>query len=101
MSYYLTSDKMLFQKLGTFRSRIEIRMTVLDFALLYFIFVFRVEDLAELEKITGSENSLVGKICIARYGKIFRGNKVHNCQTKGAKGINDDKSLFIRVRIVE
>ena len=39
MSYYLTSDKMLFQKLGTFRSRIEIRMTVLAlpyFALLYY-----------------------------------------------------------------
>ena len=69
----------------------------LDFALLYYTFVFRVEDLAELEKITGSESFLVGKICIARYGKIFRGNKVHNCQTKGAKGKNDDKSIFIRV----
>ena len=39
MPYYLTSDEMLFQKLGTFRSRIEIRMTVLAlpyFALLYY-----------------------------------------------------------------
>ena len=48
---------------------------------------FRVEDLTELEKITGSETFLEGKICIARYGKIFRGNKVHNCQTKGAIGM--------------
>ena len=47
---------------------------------------FRVEDLAELEEITGNESFLEGKICIARYGKIFRGNKVHNCQSKGAKG---------------
>ena len=50
------------------------------------IFHCRVEDLADLEKITGSETFLEGKICIARYGKIFRGNKVHNCQTKGAIG---------------
>jgi hypothetical protein len=31
-----------------------------------------VEDLAELERLNVS---VVGKICIARYGKIFRGNK--------------------------
>ena len=47
----------------------------------------RVEDLRELEEITGVENFIEGKICIARYGKIFRGNKVHNCQNKGAIGI--------------
>ena len=47
----------------------------------------RVEDLRELEEITGIENFLEGKICIARYGKIYRGNKVHNCQSKGAIGI--------------
>ena len=64
-------------------------------------FNFRVEDLAELEEITGSENFLVGKICIARYGKIFRGNKVHNCQTKGAKGKKDNNSTFISFRIFD
>ena len=47
----------------------------------------RVEDLRELEDLTGTEEFLVGKICIARYGKIYRGNKVHNCQNKGAIGI--------------
>ena len=46
------------------------------------------EDLRELEEITGIENFLEGKICIARYGKIYRGNKVHNCQNKGAIGIS-------------
>ena len=46
----------------------------------------RVEDLRELEDLTGTEDFLVGKICIARYGKIYRGNKVHNCQNKGALG---------------
>ena len=48
----------------------------------------RVEDLRELEDLTGTEDFLVGKICIARYGKIYRGNKVHNCQNKGAIGIS-------------
>ena len=52
------------------------------------------EDLAELEKLTGSETFLEGKICIARYGKIFRGNKVHNCQTKGAIGRPNRKILI-------
>ncbi len=33
----------------------------------------RVEDLAELEDMG---ISVEGKICFARYGKIFRGNKV-------------------------
>ena len=48
----------------------------------------RVEDLRELEDLTDTEDFLVGKICIARYGKIYRGNKVHNCQNKGAIGIS-------------
>ena len=30
---------------------------------------------------------LKGKICMARYGKIFRGNKVKNCQNAGAIGV--------------
>ena len=51
------------------------------------MYLNRVEDLRELEEITGVENFLEGKICIARYGKIYRGNKVHNCQSKGAIGI--------------
>ena len=48
----------------------------------------RVEDLRKLEEVTGIDNFLEGKICIARYGKIYRGNKVHNCQNKGAIGIS-------------
>ena len=43
-----------------------------------------VEDLAELEQMN---MTVMGKICIARYGKIFRGNKVHNCQDRGAIGV--------------
>lgn len=46
----------------------------------------RIEDLKELEDLAG-EDFLKGKICIARYGKIFRGNKVRNCQDKGAIGV--------------
>ena len=42
----------------------------------------------------------MGKICIARYGKIFRGNKVHNCQTKGAIGKNNNNSTVISFRIL-
>ena len=53
------------------------------------------EDLSELEKLTGNDRFLEGKICIARYGKIFRGNKVHNCQNKGAIGnINGSIVVF-------
>ena len=47
----------------------------------------RVEDVRELEGLLG-EDFLMGKICIARYGKIFRGNKVKNCQDRGAKGVH-------------
>ena len=50
----------------------------------------RVEDLRQLEDLIGGgdgkETFLEGKICIARYGKIYRGNKVRNCQDKGAIG---------------
>ena len=31
--------------------------------------------------------SVEGKICMARYGKIFRGNKVKHCQDAGAIGV--------------
>ena len=44
----------------------------------------RVEDLAELELLNVNVS---GKICIARYGAIYRGNKVHNCQDRGAIGV--------------
>eukprot|EP00096_Caligus_rogercresseyi_P010267 TRINITY_DN3682_c0_g1_i1.p1 TRINITY_DN3682_c0_g1~~TRINITY_DN3682_c0_g1_i1.p1 ORF type:complete len:743 (-),score=140.20 TRINITY_DN3682_c0_g1_i1:107-2335(-) len=44
----------------------------------------RVEDLQYLESIGVS---VEGKICISRYGKIYRGNRVRNCQDKGAKGV--------------
>ncbi len=45
----------------------------------------RVEDLRRLEGELGV--NITGKICMARYGKIFRGNKVRNCQDRGAIGI--------------
>jgi energy-converting hydrogenase Eha subunit C len=43
-----------------------------------------VEDFAELEMLNVT---VAGKICIVRYGKIFRGNKLHNCQTLGGIGL--------------
>uniref|UniRef100_A0A5F8GJI7 glutamate carboxypeptidase II n=1 Tax=Monodelphis domestica TaxID=13616 RepID=A0A5F8GJI7_MONDO len=45
----------------------------------------RTEDFFKLERDLGINCS--GKIAIARYGKIFRGNKVKNAQLAGAKGI--------------
>jgi len=45
----------------------------------------RVQDLEQLESDLGI--SLKGKICMARYGKIYRGNKVRNCQDRGAVGV--------------
>ena len=45
----------------------------------------RVEDFQKLRDDLGV--SVEGKICIARYGKIYRGNKVHHCQNEGGIGI--------------
>ncbi|XP_020849439.1 N-acetylated-alpha-linked acidic dipeptidase 2 [Phascolarctos cinereus] len=45
----------------------------------------RTQDFFKLERDLGINCS--GKIAIARYGKIFRGNKVKNAQRAGAKGI--------------
>uniref|UniRef100_A0A672MTA6 Glutamate carboxypeptidase 2 n=1 Tax=Sinocyclocheilus grahami TaxID=75366 RepID=A0A672MTA6_SINGR len=45
----------------------------------------RTEDFFKLERELGINCS--GKIIIARYGKIFRGNKVKNAMLVGAKGI--------------
>ncbi|XP_058042113.1 N-acetylated-alpha-linked acidic dipeptidase 2-like isoform X3 [Ahaetulla prasina] len=45
----------------------------------------RTEDFFKLEREMGINCS--GKILIARYGKIFRGNKVKNAMLAGAKGI--------------
>ncbi|KAL0175133.1 hypothetical protein M9458_031101, partial [Cirrhinus mrigala] len=45
----------------------------------------RTEDFFKLERELGINCS--GKIAIARYGKIFRGNKVKNAMLAGAKGI--------------
>ncbi|XP_072466700.1 glutamate carboxypeptidase 2-like [Notamacropus eugenii] len=45
----------------------------------------RTQDFFKLERDLGISCS--GKIVIARYGKIFRGNKVKNAQRAGAKGI--------------
>ncbi|XP_053241544.1 N-acetylated-alpha-linked acidic dipeptidase 2-like [Podarcis raffonei] len=45
----------------------------------------RTEDFFKLEREMGI--NCTGKIVIARYGKIFRGNKVKNAMLAGAKGI--------------
>ncbi|XP_054256086.1 glutamate carboxypeptidase 2-like isoform X3 [Indicator indicator] len=45
----------------------------------------RTEDFFLLERTMGID--CTGKIVIARYGKIFRGNKVKNAELAGAKGI--------------
>ena len=46
----------------------------------------RVED---IEKLRSLGVSLEGKIAISRYGKIFRGNRLKNCQDAGAIGERD------------
>ncbi|XP_061876358.1 glutamate carboxypeptidase 2-like isoform X2 [Colius striatus] len=45
----------------------------------------RTEDFSKLEREMGI--NCTGKIVIARYGKIFRGNKVKNAELAGAKGL--------------
>ncbi|KAF5927097.1 hypothetical protein HPG69_018364, partial [Diceros bicornis minor] len=45
----------------------------------------RTEDFFKLER--DMKINCSGKIVIARYGKIFRGNKVQNAQLAGAKGV--------------
>ncbi|XP_078401883.1 N-acetylated-alpha-linked acidic dipeptidase 2 [Cetorhinus maximus] len=45
----------------------------------------RTEDFFQLERELGI--NCTGKIVIARYGKIFRGNKVKNAMNAGAKGL--------------
>ncbi|NXD82623.1 FOLH1 carboxypeptidase, partial [Halcyon senegalensis] len=45
----------------------------------------RTEDFFKLQREMGI--NCTGKIVIARYGKIFRGNKVKNAELAGAKGI--------------
>ncbi|XP_073518154.1 putative N-acetylated-alpha-linked acidic dipeptidase [Phyllobates terribilis] len=45
----------------------------------------RTEDFFYLDRVL--HISVQGKIAIARYGKIFRGNKVQNAEQAGAKGI--------------
>ena len=46
----------------------------------------RVED---IERLRSLGVSLEGKIAISRYGKIFRGNRLKNCQDAGAIGERD------------
>ena len=46
----------------------------------------RVED---IEKLRSLGVSLEGRIAISRYGKIFRGNRLKNCQEAGAIGESD------------
>ena len=53
---------------------------------LVFVNYGRIEDFQQLEDL-GYEEIIKGKICIARYGKIFRGNKVKNCQNYGGIGM--------------
>ena len=43
----------------------------------------RVEDIQRLRRLGVS---LEGRIAISRYGKIFRGNRLKNCQDAGAIG---------------
>uniref|UniRef100_A0A8V5FPR9 Glutamate carboxypeptidase 2 n=1 Tax=Melopsittacus undulatus TaxID=13146 RepID=A0A8V5FPR9_MELUD len=45
----------------------------------------RTEDFFKIEREMGI--NCTGKIVIARYGKIFRGNKVKNAELAGAKGV--------------
>ena len=52
---------------------------------LVYVHYARVEDLKKLR--TELSIDLKGKICLARYGKINRGNKVKNCQDAGAIGV--------------
>ena len=44
----------------------------------------RLEDIQKLKELGVS---LEGKIAISRYGKIFRGNRLKNCQAAGAVGV--------------
>ena len=44
----------------------------------------RIEDVQRLRELNVD---LTGKIAISRYGRIFRGNKVKNCQDAGAIGV--------------
>ena len=44
----------------------------------------RVDDISRLEELGVN---LTGKIAIARYGKLFRGNKLKHCQDAGAIGV--------------
>ena len=52
---------------------------------LVYVHYARVEDLRKLKTELGID--VKGKICMARYGKIFRGNKVKNCEDAGAIGV--------------
>ena len=51
---------------------------------LVYVHYARVEDFRKLKTELGID--VKGKICMARYGKIFRGNKVKNCEDAGAIG---------------
>ncbi|CAH6777002.1 glutamate carboxypeptidase 2 [Phodopus roborovskii] len=56
----------------------------------------RTEDFFKLER--DMKINCSGKIVIARYGKVFRGNKVKNAQLAGAKGIilySDPADYFV------
>uniref|UniRef100_A0A8I6ABM7 glutamate carboxypeptidase II n=1 Tax=Rattus norvegicus TaxID=10116 RepID=A0A8I6ABM7_RAT len=56
----------------------------------------RTEDFFKLERVMKINCS--GKIVIARYGQVFRGNKVKNAQLAGAKGIilySDPADYFV------
>ena len=52
---------------------------------LVYVHYARVEDLRRLKTELGID--IKGKICMARYGKLFRGNKLKNCQDAGAIGM--------------
>ena len=52
---------------------------------LVYVHYGQVEDFRKLRTELGID--VKGKICMARYGKIFRGNKVQNCENAGGIGI--------------
>ena len=51
------------------------------------VLVFSYGRLEDIQKLKELGVSLEGKIAISRYGKIFRGNRLKNCQAAGAVGV--------------
>ena len=52
---------------------------------LVYVHYGRVEDFRKLKTELGVD--VKGKICMARYGKLYRGNKLQHCQDAGGIGL--------------